>query len=99
MHTTITTSPRPATGDHRELQLPPRNMGDNAIGALISWLYPVFGIRGASWFLGVAEWSLHEPRGAPNGQPPLVSEAITKCRRMTIIASTMITWQRSNPDE
>jgi uncharacterized membrane protein YkgB len=23
---------------------------------LISWLYPVFGIRGASWFLGVAEW-------------------------------------------
>jgi len=26
-------------------------------GPLISWLYPVFGIRGASWFLGVAEWS------------------------------------------
>jgi uncharacterized membrane protein YkgB len=25
-------------------------------GPLISWLYPVFGIRGASWFLGVAEW-------------------------------------------
>ena len=25
-------------------------------GLLISWLYPVFGIRGASWFLGVAEW-------------------------------------------
>jgi uncharacterized membrane protein YkgB len=23
---------------------------------LISWLYPVFGIRGASWFLGVSEW-------------------------------------------
>jgi uncharacterized membrane protein YkgB len=23
---------------------------------LLSWLYPVFGIRGASWFLGVAEW-------------------------------------------
>jgi uncharacterized membrane protein YkgB len=26
-------------------------------GPLISWLYPVFGVRGASWFLGVAEWS------------------------------------------
>jgi uncharacterized membrane protein YkgB len=26
-------------------------------GPLISWLYPVFGIRGASWFLGVAEWT------------------------------------------
>jgi uncharacterized membrane protein YkgB len=27
-------------------------------GPLISWLYPVFGVRGASWFLGVAEWSI-----------------------------------------
>ena len=26
-------------------------------GPLIFWLYPVFGTRGASWFLGVAEWS------------------------------------------
>jgi uncharacterized membrane protein YkgB len=26
-------------------------------GPLIAWLYPVFGVRGASWFLGVAEWS------------------------------------------
>jgi len=26
-------------------------------GPLISWMYPAFGIRGASWFLGVAEWS------------------------------------------
>jgi uncharacterized membrane protein YkgB len=26
-------------------------------GPLISWLYPVFGVRGASWFLGVAEWT------------------------------------------
>src|SRR5678816_1307419 len=25
-------------------------------GPLISWMYPVFGIRGASWFLGVSEW-------------------------------------------
>jgi uncharacterized membrane protein YkgB len=25
-------------------------------GPLIFWLYPVFGIRGASWFLGVVEW-------------------------------------------
>src|SRR5262249_4113249 len=25
-------------------------------GPLISWMYPVFGIRGASWFLGVVEW-------------------------------------------
>src|SRR5262245_55462629 len=25
-------------------------------GPLIFWLYPVFGIRGACWFLGVAEW-------------------------------------------
>ena len=24
---------------------------------LISWMYPMFGIRGASWFLGVSEWS------------------------------------------
>jgi len=27
-------------------------------GPLISWMYPVFGVRGASWFLGVSEWSL-----------------------------------------
>jgi uncharacterized membrane protein YkgB len=26
-------------------------------GPLISWLYPVFGQRGASWFLGVCEWT------------------------------------------
>jgi uncharacterized membrane protein YkgB len=26
-------------------------------GPLISWLYPVFGVRGASTFLGVAEWT------------------------------------------
>jgi uncharacterized membrane protein YkgB len=25
-------------------------------GPLTSWLYPAFGIRGASWFLGVSEW-------------------------------------------
>ncbi len=25
-------------------------------GPLIFWMHPVFGIRGASWFLGVAEW-------------------------------------------
>src|SRR5215831_3216427 len=25
-------------------------------GPLVSWLYPVFGVRGASWFLGVSEW-------------------------------------------
>jgi uncharacterized membrane protein YkgB len=25
-------------------------------GPLIFWLYPVFGIRGASWFLGISEW-------------------------------------------
>jgi uncharacterized membrane protein YkgB len=25
-------------------------------GPLIFWLYPVFGIRGATWFLGVSEW-------------------------------------------
>jgi uncharacterized membrane protein YkgB len=24
---------------------------------LIFWLYPVFGVRGATWFLGVAEWT------------------------------------------
>jgi uncharacterized membrane protein YkgB len=24
-------------------------------GPLIFWMYPVFGIRGASWFLGVSE--------------------------------------------
>ena len=24
-------------------------------GPLISWMYPVFGIQGASWFLGVSE--------------------------------------------
>jgi uncharacterized membrane protein YkgB len=27
-------------------------------GPLISWMYPVFGVRGASWFLGVAEWTI-----------------------------------------
>jgi uncharacterized membrane protein YkgB len=26
-------------------------------GPLIWWMYPVFGIRGASWFLGGAEWT------------------------------------------
>src|SRR6202040_3165632 len=26
-------------------------------GPLIFWLYPVFGIQGATWFLGVAEWT------------------------------------------
>jgi len=26
-------------------------------GPLISWMYPAFGIRGASWFLGVSEWT------------------------------------------
>lgn len=25
-------------------------------GPFISWLYPVFGVRGASWFLGTSEW-------------------------------------------
>ena len=25
-------------------------------GPLISWIYPAFGIRGGSWFLGVLEW-------------------------------------------
>jgi uncharacterized membrane protein YkgB len=25
-------------------------------GPLLSWLYPAFGVRGGSWFLGVAEW-------------------------------------------
>lgn len=26
-------------------------------GPLIWWMYPAFGVRGASWFLGVAEWT------------------------------------------
>jgi len=26
-------------------------------GPLIFWLYPVVGIRGATWFLGVSEWT------------------------------------------
>ena len=26
-------------------------------GPLIFWLYPTFGMRGASWFLGVSEWT------------------------------------------
>ena len=25
-------------------------------GPLIFWMYPVFGVKGATWFLGVAEW-------------------------------------------
>ena len=25
-------------------------------GPLIFWMYPVFGIRGATWFLGISEW-------------------------------------------
>ena len=25
-------------------------------GPLIFWMYPVFGIKGATWFLGVSEW-------------------------------------------
>ena len=27
-------------------------------GPLTSWMYPVFGVRGASWFLGVSEWTI-----------------------------------------
>jgi uncharacterized membrane protein YkgB len=27
-------------------------------GPLLFWMYPVFGVRGATWFLGVAEWGL-----------------------------------------
>jgi uncharacterized membrane protein YkgB len=30
-------------------------------GPLIFWMYPVFGIRGATWFLGVAEWTFGLP--------------------------------------
>src|SRR5262245_34785564 len=26
-------------------------------GPVISWMYPVFGVRGATWFLGVSEWA------------------------------------------
>ena len=26
-------------------------------GPLIFWLYPLFGIRGVTWFLGVSEWT------------------------------------------
>jgi len=26
-------------------------------GPLLFWLYPVFGVRGASWFLGSCEWT------------------------------------------
>ena len=26
-------------------------------GPLISWMYPVFGVRGACWLLGVSEWA------------------------------------------
>src|SRR5260370_21084131 len=26
-------------------------------GPLIFWMYPVFGVRGGIWFLGVAEWA------------------------------------------
>src|ERR1700756_4020564 len=26
-------------------------------GPLIFWMYPVFGVRGATWFLGVSEWA------------------------------------------
>jgi uncharacterized membrane protein YkgB len=26
-------------------------------GPFIFWLYPVFGVRGASWFLGTSEWT------------------------------------------
>ena len=25
-------------------------------GPLISWMYPVFGLQGSSWFLGASEW-------------------------------------------
>jgi len=25
-------------------------------GPLIFWMYPIFGVRGATYFLGVAEW-------------------------------------------
>ena len=26
-------------------------------GPIIFWLYPVFGVRGATWFLGLSEWT------------------------------------------
>ena len=25
-------------------------------GPLISWMYPIFGLQGSSWFLGISEW-------------------------------------------
>jgi uncharacterized membrane protein YkgB len=36
-------------------------------GPLIFWLYPVFGARGASWFLGVSERTFDAPDGGPRG--------------------------------
>ena len=51
-------------------------------GPLISWLYPVFGIRGATWFLGVAEWTfggllLLRPRAQLPLAPPVIREVST----------------------
>jgi hypothetical protein len=38
-----------------------RGKGANSSnGPQILWLYPVFGIRGASWFLGCSEWLFGE---------------------------------------
>jgi hypothetical protein len=40
-------------------------------GPLIFWMYPVFGIRGASWFLGIAEWlfgARHSYRPSPSSR-------------------------------
>lgn len=45
-------------------------------GPLIFWLYPVFGIQGASWFLGVSEWLI----GAP-AVPRVLGQAARHPRR------------------
>jgi hypothetical protein len=37
-------------------RVPAHRVSARWMWGLISWMYPVFGIRGACWFLGAVEW-------------------------------------------
>ena len=56
-------------------------------GPLISWMYPVFGVRGATWFLGVSEWITAAPLlwGFWNKKAGVVGAAISTATFITTI--------------
>ncbi|MHC2144895.1 YkgB family protein [Pseudomonas sp. 210_17 TE3656] len=67
---------------------------------LLSWMHPAFGIQGASYALGVAEWAIGaalligfwQPRWAVAGA---LGSAITYLTTLTLILSTPGGWESS----